>query len=232
MNHRVIPTYIALGLFTLAGCASTDVIQQQDASEQQQMARPARIIVYDVAATPADIPPVAAITGFYDDWDTPQTQEEIDFGRKLGSLAAEELTARLVEMGMTAQRAGDGPAPDFGDAIIVGNFFSIDEGTRGKRVVIGFGAGSGELNVSVNGYMVTETGPQRLGLRQVETSGGKAPGVAVPIAFSNPVMLAANSALTLKGEKGAETLEAAAIRAADVVADELREVFRKNGWIS
>ena len=58
------------------------------------------------------------------------------------------------------------------------------------------------------------------------------PGVAVPVAFQNPVLLAANSAMKVRGEKGAETLEAAAERAADRVADELAEVFQNNGWIN
>ena len=231
MNTRIIATYIAFALLALAGCAATEVTQRQDVPDQDQIARPARIIVYDFAATPADIPASAAITGYYDEWETPQTLEEVELGRKLGSLAAAQLTARIRDMGLTAQRAGDGPVPDIGNAVIVGQFFSVDEGARGKRVVIGFGAGSGELNIGVNGYLVTDTGHRQLGLRQVGTSGGKAPGVAVPIAFSSPVMLAANSALTLKGEKGAETLEGAAERAADLVADELREVFRNNGWL-
>ena len=134
-------------------------------------------------------------------------------------------------MGITAQHAADGPLPDPGDAMIVGQFYSIDEGARGRRVVIGFGAGSGDLNVSVNGYLVTDTGHRQLGLREAGTSGSRMPGLAVPVAFSNPVMLAANSAMTLRGERGAETLEGAAERAADIVADELEVVFRNNGWI-
>ncbi len=231
MNKQLLKTSLFLALLALGGCASSDVTQRQDEPGQEQIARPGRIIVYDFATTPADIPANAAVTGYYDDWETPQTQDEIELGRKLGSLAADELAARIRDMGITAQRGANGPLPDLGDALIVGLFYSIDEGARGKRVVIGFGAGSGELNVSVNGYLVTDTGHRPLGLRQVDTSGAKMPGLAVPIAFSNPVMLAANSALTLKGERGAETLEAAAERAADLVADELEEVFRDNGWI-
>ncbi len=231
MNRYRSTTPIVLALLALAGCASTDVTQRQDVPDQDQIARPGRIIVYDFAATPADIPASAAITGYYDEWETPQTAEEIELGRKLGALAAEKLTARILDMGLKAQREKGGPAPDVGDAMITGQFFSVDEGARGTRVVIGFGAGNGELNIGVNGYLVTETGHRQLGLREVATAGAKAPGIAVPIAFSSPVMLAANSALKVKGEKGAATLEAAAERAANLVADELREVFRSNGWI-
>ncbi len=232
MYRHMLRAPILVGLLVLIGCASSEITQREDVPAQDQIARPARRIVYDVAATPADIPATAAITGYYDEWDTPQTQEEVELGRKLGALAAQQLTARILDMGLTAQRAGDGPVPDVGDAVIVGQFFSIDEGARGKRVVIGFGAGNGDLNIGVNGYLVTETGHQPLGLRDVATSGSKMPGIAVPAAFQNPVLLAANSAMKLRGEKGAATLEAKAERAADLVADELQEVFTNNGWIT
>ena len=231
MNRYILTTSIVLGLLVLAGCASSEITQRRDAPDVDQVAKPGRIIVYDFAATPGDIPASAEITGYYDERETPQTAEEIELGRKLGGLAAAQLTARILDMGLIAQRAGDGPVPDVGDAVIAGSFFSVDEGARGKRVVIGFGAGSGELNIGVNGYLVTETGHQPLGLREVATSGAKAPGIAVPAAFQNPLLLAANSAMKLKGEKGAETLEAAAERAANLVADELEEVFRNNGWL-
>ncbi len=232
MNRYVYATPIVLGLLMLVGCASSEITQRQDALDVDQIAKPDRIIVYDVAATPADIPASASITGYYDERETPQTAEEIELGRKLGDMAAAQLTTRIRNMGLTAQRAGEGPVPDIGDAMIVGQFFSIDEGVRGKRVVIGFGAGSGELYVAVDGYLVTETGHRQLGRREVATSGSKAPGVAVPVAFQNPVLLAANSAMKLRGERGAETLEAAAERAANLVADELEKVFRNNGWIT
>ena len=232
MKRYILTMPVVLGLLVIAGCASSEVTQRDDAPDVDQVAKPGRIIVYDVAATPADIPASASITGYYDERETPQTAEEIELGRKLGALAAAHLTARIRDMGLTAQRAGEGPVPDIGDAMLVGQFFSIDEGVRGKRVVIGFGAGSGELYVAVDGYLVTETGHRQLGRREVATTGSKMPGVAVPVAFQNPVLLAANSAMKLRGERGAETLEAAAERAANLVADELREVFGNNGWIT
>ena len=77
MNRNANTTLIVLGLIALVGCASSEITQRQDAPDVDKVARPDRIIVYDVAATPADIPPSAAITGYYDQRETPQTEEEI-----------------------------------------------------------------------------------------------------------------------------------------------------------
>ena len=223
--------FATLSALALVGCASSDVTEQQDAVDMEKVARPDRIIVYDFAATPTDISATAAITGYYDKREIAQTEQEIELGRRLGAQVADKLVIRLRKIGMHTHKYVAGREPDLGDAVIVGQFISIDEGRRGKRVVIGFGSGSGELSVHVEGYLVTQTGHQQLGFRQVETSGGRMPGLSLPLAARSPIGLAANTALTIRGEKGAETLEAAADRAADQVADELTEIFRKRGWM-
>lgn len=233
-NSRSI-TSCALGLALLAGCASSEVTQRQSLAAQEMIDRPGRIIVYDFSATPADIPATAAITGYYDERDTVQSTEEIELGRQLGALAADKLVGKILDTGMPAQRAGDGPAPVVGDVLITGQFISIDEGDRKKRIIIGFGKGSAELITHVEGYLVTQTGHRQLGTLQVQTGGGKAPGLAVSgiltVATASPVGLIVNSALTLKGETGSETLEAAAERTADQIAEELRVIFVEKGWI-
>ena len=215
----------------LGGCASGDVTHRQKLAAQEQIARPDRIIVYDFGTTPADIPASAAITGNYEQRATPQTGQEIEVGRQLGTQVARKLADNIRKMGITAVHAGKRVAPDTGDIVITGQFITIEEGSRGKRVVIGFGSGSAELGVHVEGYLIEATGPRLLGSRQVETSGGKMPGVAVPILARSPAALAINSALKTKGERGAENIEGAAELVADEVAEELETEFRRRGWI-
>lgn len=231
MSRSITVAACLLSCAMLSACASSRVSDSYDSPVADTVPRPARIIVYDIAATADDIDATAQIAGYYDDWEISQTPEELALGRELGAMVSSRLADRLVGMGMTAQRAVDAPAPDFGDVVISGQLFSVIEGSRGKRVVIGFGAGSAELNVRVNGYVVTETGLQQLGARQVRTRGGRFPGVALPIARSSPVGLAANSAMKVRAERGPETLEAAATRAAERIAEDLRLVFADHGWL-
>jgi len=226
-----------IGLALLTGCASSEITKAQYRAGQEQFARPGRIIVYDFIATASDIPPTAAITGSYSQRPSPQTSQEIRVGRKLGTLVAQHLVRKFLDMGMPAQRARKGPAPQIGDVLITGQFVKIDEGDRTKRVLIGFGKGGGELKTHVQGYVVTESGKRLLGRREVSTKGGKKPGALVPlivaVASANPAGLVVSSIMSIKGEKkgGSETLEGAAKRTAEEIAKELEEIFRWKGWI-
>ncbi len=236
---RYFGTVIAsiLGLAMLVGCASSETTQRQSNAAEEQISRPGRIIVYDIRATPGDVPATAAITGSYSQRQSPQTADEIRVGRQLGNLVAANLVRKILDMGMPAQRAGHGPPPQFGDVLITGQFISIDEGDRAKRLFIGFGKGSGELLTHIEGYLVARDGHRLLGSRQVATAGGKKPGLIVPgivaVATSNPAGLIARSVIGVKDEKkgGAETLAGAAKRTADEMAKELKIIFRQQGWI-
>jgi hypothetical protein len=155
----------------------------------------------------------------------------------LGDRVAVDLIRKIRAMGLRAERAGQGSPPMVGDALITGQFISIDKGDRTKRVVIGFGKGSGELLTYIEGVLVTPKGYRLLGSREVETKGGKKPGLALPaiiaVATDSPVGLIVNSALTVKGEKkgGGETWEGAADGTADEIAKELKRIFQGHGWI-
>jgi len=148
---RYFGTVIAsvLGLAVLVGCASSETTQRQSYAAQERISRPGRIIVYDIRATPSDVPATAAITGSYSQRQSPQTAEEIQRGRQLGARVAANLVRKILDMGMPAERAGHGPPPQLGDALITGQFISIDEGDRAKRVFIGFG--KGVIRVLVSG---------------------------------------------------------------------------------
>ncbi len=218
-----------LALAVLAGCASSDVSSRHSYVGDEEIARPGRIIVHNFAATADDIPADAAIAGRYDRRDTPQTAEEIELGRQLGARVADELVKDILKMGMPAERAGSGPAPQQGDIVIKGEFVSIDEGSRLKRMLIGFGAGAAELKTFVEGYQVTASGLRPLGSAVVEAGGGKMPGMLVPIGIG--ASAAISGGLNVAQELGPESMRSAANRTAEAIAKVLEEAFKKRGWI-
>jgi len=154
-----------------AGCASTQATHV-DVYNGPKIPKPARIIVYDFAVTPADMPDWAEARLAYADAAAQLNTEEFEEGRKLGATVAKKLVDEINDMGMLAVRAEGAPEPQLNEIALSGYFASIDQGSAMKRVVIGFGKGTAEVKTHVDGYRMTEKGMQRLGGGDVGSGGG------------------------------------------------------------
>jgi len=236
-RSRMLPLVFALVL--VAGCASTNVTQSTPMA-QPGLARPNRIWVYNFVANPADMPADSSITNQISPSSSPPTQDQIEEGRRLGALIAQELVADINAMGLNAVQAGPGASPQVGDGVIRGYIVSTEGGGAGsavQRFVIGFGAGNSEMDTVVEGYAVTPQGWRKLGEGTLSSSGNKTPGMVVPaavaIATANPIGLIVVGGLKVYGEtSGRSTLEGRAKATADAIAQELRVRFQARGWIS
>ena len=222
-------------LALLAGCTGT-AIKSHHSYASSKRPRPDHIVVYDFAASPADVQAGSSLHGKVGSHDSPQTAEQIAAGRKLGAEVAEELVAAIRRMGLPAVRGTGGPSPVVGDLVIKGYFVSLDQGSASQRVLVGFGKGAADLRAAVEGYEVTPTGLRLLSRSETDSSGGKKPGLLVGAASfaatSNPVGLIVSGASKAMGEaKGSETIEAQAKRTADDLAQAMREEFKALGWI-
>jgi hypothetical protein len=230
---------IALCLFALmvvAGCASTTVTNR-DQVVTGQLPRPAHIWVYDFAATPADLPTESALAIHQSEFSTPPTDEQIATGRKLGAMIAAELVTQINAMGMPAEQAMAGITPQINDIVIRGYLISVEEGSAGKRIAIGFGSGGSELRVAAEGFQMTAQGLRKLGSGTTEAEGSKGPGgvvgLAALIATHNPAGLIIGTGVKVyKEETGASTVEGRAKQTAKEIADVLKKRFQQEGWIS
>lgn len=227
---------VSAGIALLAGCASSTVAQRESTPLADQMARPERVVVYDFAGTRDDLPPDSAIARYYEQREIPQTQNEILLGRQLGRLVAENLIKELNNAGIPAQHASTTPQTQIGDAVVRGEFIVVKEGSRTTRVLIGFGAGAGELKTLAEAYQVTAEGLRPLGATQVDTAGGKLPGILVPVGIGAGIGTAATSAAVsgtsnVMQERGPEAIRAAAQRTAKELARLIVDAYRKRGWL-
>ncbi len=217
-------------------CSSTKV-SDRDAYAGGKIPRPARILVYDFAVAPSDLPSWSGAAGGYPDAAAILEPDDLEAGRKLGADLARELVARIDAMGMTAVRAEAQPGPQLDDIAITGFFTSVEAGSGAERVVLGFGKGAPDVQVHAVGYRKTAAGMERLGGGTLEDGGaGKSPGLVVPalvtVATRNPIGLAVSSAVKAEGEISGRTTEVgSAERIADEIAGALESQFRKQGWI-
>jgi hypothetical protein len=218
-----------------AGCASTTVTQRQR-YEGAQLPKPERIRVYNFAASQADVPSWAAGASRYTGQEPAQSAEQLAAGRKLGDQVAKELVAEIRAMGLPAEQAGPLTPLQVGDYALVGYFESVDEGSAVERVALGFGAGAASMKTRVEGYQMTATGARKLGGGEVDSGGGKGPGLAVPlavtIATANPIGLVVGGAVKVGTEvSGHDTIEGVSKRTAKEIGEQLREAFQRQGWI-
>ena len=231
---RTILFFFALVL--VAGCASTNVTKQTPLVNAT-ISRPNQIWVYNFAATPADIPADSSIRGEVSVPSTPPTAEQLETGRQLGVLIAEDLVADIQAMGLSAVQARPGSSPQVGDGIIHGYLVSVEGGGAVKRFVIGFGYGTSEMDTVVEGYLMTPQGLRSLGSGTMSSSGGKTPGIIVPaamtIATGNPIgLIVVGGAKMYREASGRNTLEGRAKATADEISQQLRIRFEERGWIN
>jgi len=232
--YPIVPCLLAVILS--GGCASITSTAQPTQLGREKIAKPSRIIVHDFAATEADIPIWSVSAEKYTSPSTPPTAEQIQTGRKLGRQIAKEVVAQINAMGLTAVETAGNPGPRHGDIVIVGYLESMNEGSAVDRVVLGFGEGSASLRVAVEGYLMTAHGLRLLGSGDVDSGGGKSPGLIVPLvvtaATANPVGLVVGGALKAGGElSGEDTIEGTARRTAEEIGRHLQERFEDEGWI-
>jgi hypothetical protein len=230
------PFALFFAVTVLAGCASTSVTQQTPIASPG-LPRPNQIWVYDFVASSSDIPPDSSIAGTVGAPSTPPTADQIQIGRQLGAVIAQDLVADIQTMGLSAVRAGPGAAPQVGDGVIRGYLVSVEGGGVAKRFVIGFGYGTSEMDTVVEGYVMTANGLRKLGSGMLTSSGSKTPGMIVPaavtIATGNPIGLIVVGGAKVLGEaSGRNALEGRARATADAIADQLRIRFQDRGWIT
>jgi len=144
--------------------------------------------------------------------------------------------ADIQEMELPAVQAEPSSTPQVGDGVIRGYIVSAQGGGAVKRFVIGFGAGTSEMDTVVEGYAVTPFGWRKLGSGTLSSSGSKTPGMIVPaavaIATANPIGLIVVGGAKIYGEaSGRNGLEGRAKATADEIAAQLRIRFQDRGWI-
>jgi hypothetical protein len=174
MNARSLTISLFFALAVLVGCASTKVTEQTP-MVSPGLARPNQIWVYDFVADPAQVPAGSSISADLNAPSTPPTAEQLETGRQLGAAIAKDLVADIQAMGLSAAQAGPGAAPQVGDGVIRGYLVSVEGGGAVKRFVIGFGAGSSEMDTVVEGFAVTPQGWRKLGSGTLSSSGNKSP---------------------------------------------------------
>ena len=223
---------------TLIGCAKTKSDVVQGYHGQERLPRPERILVYDFAVSPHDVSVNSAIGARIANFvtGTSLSEEQRKIGRAVANVLAEELVNQFEQRGFTAQRATKAEPPPTRTLAIEGQFVTIDEGNRLRRMVIGFGVGGTKcvhrckpLSARPPAVCCWRNSSQ---MPKVRKNPGMGPMVGVGGAVSS-----VGTAAVLSTGVGAvteldQTVEGDARRTAQEIAKQLSVFFAKEGWIT
>ena len=214
-----------LGLVCL-GCAGASY---QGVLQEEPLAKPPTLLVYDFAVTPEDLVGDTLGPSFES---PPPNDEPHAIAREL----TETLVKKLSAKGIQAGRADASSAVPKDALLLQGQFVKIEQGSRAARMAIGFGAGQKQLRVQAQMYQWTGSELRRVKQAEAEAHGDSAPGMGVPVAVGTvatgglllPVIVSGSMNV---GQEVIGGLRPTLGRLADVIADNLVKFYRERGWL-
>jgi hypothetical protein len=219
----------------LSGCTSVEVTP--DAAAAEKLPQPSRVLVYDFAVTPDEIqldPIGSAVAQKLDG--AAKSAQEVKTGHAVADALAKHLVDRIQGMGLPAQRVS-GPVPSAGnDVLIMGQLVSIDQGNEAERMIIGLGAGRSQVEAHAQVYQTAAGKPVEIESMSGAAKSGLTPGAAETMGVGALAgHLLVSTAVTAGGQFANQELSASvkaeAERLGDDLADNLKTLFVKQGWV-
>jgi hypothetical protein len=223
-----------LALLCITGCARVSV--ENVNVRALGLPRPQMIYVHDFAVS-ADA--VALDSGLaaraLEMAKGTETEDRIKIGKEIARIVSENLVNEIRAQGMPAQLAGPVSVPG-PTMTIEGQFVSIDEGSRVKRMVVGFGAGTSEIRTLVQVYETADESRRLVEDFYTTVKSSRKPGMGPMAGAGAAAGRAASTAAASAGvgvlSARSQTVEADAKAAAAEIAKELAKFFAEQGWIA
>lgn len=218
---------VAAGL----GCAGARTTVTRDYLDTGSLPRPPVVLIHAFAVDPEDVVVDSLGPNFVRGKGSTSKRSEV--GHQVANALAEQIVAKLRERSIPAERADAAEAP-LHALVVKGQFVSIDEGDRSKRMVIGFGAGAEKLQTQIQVYQVSETGLRRLRETTGTAHGDRMPGMAVPVGVGAAAGAVARSVVISGGMNIVQEvkggLDAATENLAEQFAERAETFYQERGW--
>jgi hypothetical protein len=222
IQHALLIGLLAMGTVSF-GCRSTDVtlVKGYDGPPVQQ---PMAVYLYDFETEGAEI----TLS------DEDRSAQKIARGVSAG--LSKVIAQELKDSGITVVRqTGPLQIPSNGLAIH-GEVVKLDEGSRAKRVFIGFGYGATHFDTRARLYLPGSNGPEEIAEYLTTSKSGPKPGIltTLPIGVAvqglSLVVIGVNAATATLGEVKS-TVAGGAEDTGEEWVEEVVDFFRKQGWV-
>ncbi|MEE8165627.1 MAG: DUF4410 domain-containing protein, partial [Myxococcota bacterium] len=157
--------------------------------------------------------------------------EDLANRREVGRVLADVLAKELENRGILVSRKSGPIGVPSGSMAMGGQIVTADDGSRAKRVFIGFGSGKSRLTSAAQLYAITENSPTVVWEYQNTAASGAKPGIltTLPIGVAvqgvTVLLLVVNGGLATMGELSSSST-ANAKRMADELADAVEETLK------
>ncbi|MEI8078721.1 MAG: DUF4410 domain-containing protein, partial [bacterium] len=218
---RKLGTAVLLGL-PLAGCAPTTVVMEREATGP--LPRPTLVLVYDFAVSLDDVKLDRGLIAQLQNQGQPvqPRQAELAVGKAAREALAQALVEQLRALGLPVARATGEAVANQAVLELRGQFLTIDEGNRTRRVMIGFGVGHSDVQTAVQLYETLPRGRTLIARFTTDARSGPKPGAAATMgAGAVADQLAESDAVSGGLAVVSETLSATVVADAKRTAKEL-----------
>jgi len=222
MKRSAILALVVLAAFSL-GCVSAEVTQVQG-YQGPPGPQPGKLLVYDFRTDSARIT-------LADDEDSPQ---------KTAAAVAKALSLILVEElddhGIRAERATSAFDVPPDTLALYGELVDVDEGSRAKRTLVGFGYGASRIETIARIYRAGASGPEKVAEWRTTGSSGRKPGILTTLPIGAAVqglslaVIAINAGSATIGELRS-AVGTVAKKTGEEWADEIHALFKKEDWV-
>ena len=217
----------------LAACGQTG-IRKEVLTQEKNLPKPARILVYDFAVSERDVFEYQGIMRQQPSIKNPVERERL-IAQDVKDALAEEVADGLRKLGFTVDRVGRGTAATENEWLIDGQFLTVDEGNPLRRLVIGFGSGTSTVESRAQVYQGGSA--QKVLEFTTHSDSGKMPGAAPMLGAGAAVQggVTAGTVVANAAVSGVKTYKSDVARMAaesgDQVVRYLSEFFAQQGWI-
>jgi len=226
-------TAAVAAVLLLTSCARTSV--KQLGGDPASLSRPDVIVVHDFSISPDQVELDHTIGLRLQEMlgSSSDSKERMRVAQQISGVVTKNLLADLRQKGYPAVPAMEAP-PGGRSLAIQGQFFSIDQGSQRRRMIIGFGMGASEVRALVQVFEMSPGESRLIDDFYATVESSRRPGMGPMAGGGAAVGSAATSAvlggtLGLVGANG-QSVEADARHLADTITDELVKFFDRQGW--
>ncbi|MBF6567266.1 MAG: DUF4410 domain-containing protein [Candidatus Binataceae bacterium] len=241
VSSRFIPGQLALaGILFLGGCTPANISPGRTA-RPAIVRRPTQIVVHEFAVSPAELAKDRRVLSHAHRAAIRKQEQlqrnEVQLAHEAAKALADDLVKELTPLGFKVRVIPRGTAVPESALVIDGQFVDVDEGSRLRRLVIGFGAGASKLDTRVEVTQATGGEPKQLLSFATHADSGKMPGAAVTMGAGVAVAggLTAATMLTSGGMAGVKTYLSTIDSLADSTSKQIAAYFSqyaaKQKWI-